>query len=96
MAKARLRSDRDLLIYAAEVELAALDRLKVFEHELSHNEIRSKGVRAKPVPLIFVLTVKYDLDTSSFIKCKARLCLQGCPAFIIECTHLMSTLCAGT
>eukprot|EP01050_Picozoa_sp_SAG11_P006727 SAG11_NODE_534_length_8654_cov_11.580919_1_plen_1130_part_10 len=91
MAKAKLRSDRDLWIYAAEVELAALDRLQVFEHELTHNEIRSKGVRAKPVPLIFVLTVKYDLDTGSFIKCKARLCLQGCPAFMQKGRHFFQT-----
>eukprot|EP01050_Picozoa_sp_SAG11_P020363 SAG11_NODE_3418_length_2460_cov_2.180008_1_plen_108_part_00 len=41
MAKAKLRSDRDLWIYAAEVELAALDdhRLQVFEHELTHNNV---------------------------------------------------------
>jgi hypothetical protein len=85
------RDDRDVWILATEIEMGALNKLGVFEHDLTREEVKQRGCTVRPVPLILCYTAKWDLDTGAFIKAKARLCLQGIPAFMQRGKHFFQT-----
>lgn len=84
------RPDAKIWLEAIEVELAALESMKVLIHDLTYDQIRAMGISSSFVPLNIVLTCKWT-PLGTFDRAKARCCVVGSPHFMKKGIHYGNT-----
>ena len=80
------RPDEKIWWEAIEVEMAALEAMKVLIHDLTYNQVRAMGITSSVVPLNIVLTCKWT-PLGTFERAKARCCVVGSPHFMKKGIH---------
>ena len=84
------RPDEKIWWEAIEIEMAALESMKVLIHDLTFEQVRAMGVTTSMVPLNIVLSCKWT-PLGTFERAKARCCVVGSPHFMKKGIHYGNT-----
>ena len=84
------RPDESIWWEAIEIEMAALESMKVLIHDLTYEQVRAMGVHTSVVPLNIILTCKWT-PLGTFERAKARCCVVGSPHFMKKGVHYGNT-----
>ena len=90
---AKTRSDWPMWEQALKAEFDGLDKLGVFEHDLTLRQLRERGIHQSAVPQKLVFKMKYDGD-GKVDKPKARNCIAGHRGVMRKGEHYFQTFAA--
>ena len=88
------RADRAEWAKATLRELDSLDSLGVLDHDHTLADIRKRGIKHSPVPMMLIYDAKYKPD-GSFDKFKARDVVCGHKGFMRQGEHFTTTFSAA-
>ena len=78
---------------AVQEEMASLESMGVFHHDLTIDQCREMGVTTSPVPLMITFDAKHT-PLGTFDRAKARICVAGSPHWMKAGIHYGLTFAA--
>ena len=94
MIEAQQRSDWSMWERAFKKEQDGLDKLGVYQHNLSLNDLRAMGYTHKPVTQLVLFMAKYS-PTGIFEKAKCRIVVRGHKHAMKQGVHYHATFAAS-